>query len=130
MTKLAVFLVPLVVLAAVPWLILTRFVHTSPNPKPTAAISVSHTPSPSPSKSTSAAKGSYEVSNLTGAGSCLRIHSEPGTSTPVIDCLQAGVVLSSDGQTADADGRAWLHVHDSYKKKDGWAAGSYLKKVG
>jgi hypothetical protein len=40
------------------------------------------------------------------------------------------VQLTSDGQTAEADGRAWLHVHDPIKKLDGWAAGAYLRKVG
>jgi len=124
--KLAAFLVPLVVLAAVPWLILTRVVHTSPKPTPAPTVSVSSSATASPSSSTSAAKGRYEIANLK---SCLRIHDSPGTGTPWFDCLTPGVQLDSDGQTAETDGVAWLHVHDPFKKKDGWAAGTYLRKV-
>lgn len=125
LTKLVAFIVPIAVLAAVPWFILTRVVHTSP-PKPAPSVTVSHTPSTSASPSTSAAKGRYEIANLK---TCLRIHDAPGTTTTWFDCLTPGVQLDSDGQTAETDGIAWLHVHDPFKKKDGWAAGTYLRKV-
>lgn len=129
-TKAVAFLVPLIVLAAVPWILVAKFFkNTTTVPTPVVSAS-SPSPSPSVSLSPSAApgRGTYEVTGLQGE-SCLRIHTAPGTGTPVIDCLQAGIRVTSDGRNAEADGLPWLHVHDPVIKKDGWAASTYLRKV-
>jgi hypothetical protein len=131
LTKAVAVLVPLVVLAAVPWILVTKFLKDSAAPEPTVSASPSAAPpaSASPSPSVAAGKGTYEITGLEGA-SCLRIHSAPGTGTPVIDCLQAGIQVTSDGRSAEANGLPWLRVHDPIVKKDGWAAATYLRKVG
>jgi hypothetical protein len=126
-TKAVAFLVPLVILAAVPWVLLTK-VFKTPERAPSPVVERTHSPPPSASPTTNPAKGTYEVSGLHGA-SCLRIHVRPGTGTAVIDCLQTGLQVTSDGQTAKADSYPWLHVHDPIKRADGWAAATYLKKV-
>jgi hypothetical protein len=131
-TKAVAVLVPLIILAAVPWILVTRFLKDTTVKEPavaSASPSPSASASPSPSPSVAAGKGTYVVTGLEGA-SCLRIHSAPGTGTPVIDCLQAGIEVTSDGQNAEANGLPWLHVHDPIVNKDGWAAATYLRKAG
>jgi hypothetical protein len=132
LTKAIAVLAPLIILAAVPWILVTRFLKESATrPEPTVSASPTPSASPSPSESASPAlgKGTYVVSGLQGAA-CLRIHTTPGTGTPIVDCLQAGIEVTSDGQSAEADGLPWLRIHDPIVRKDGWAASTYLRKVG
>lgn len=127
LTKAVAFLVPLIVLAVVPWLLLTRFMRTTPpTPKPSPSVTVSTTASASPSPSPVLGKGTYQV---TGLSACLRVHATPGTGTEIIDCLQPGIQVTSDGLTGEADGLMWLYIHDPIINKNGWAASQYLTKL-
>jgi hypothetical protein len=127
--KLTAFLVAAAVVAVVPWFLFTRVI-TDRGP---AGVPGSPTPSPSPTASASPtptslpAAGTYEV---VGTTKCLRVRIEPGTDQEVIDCLGPGVHVTSDGRVEEADGFTWLHVHDPLRNVDGWAADTYLKKVG
>lgn len=113
------------VVVAIPWFFLTRTpapkVSSTPSPTPRPPASPSVSPSPV------VVPGTYEV---TGVKNCLRVHSGPGLATPVIDCIGAGIQVTSDGITRSKDGYRWLHIHDPVAKTDGWAADAYLKHVG
>lgn len=109
--------------AGLPWYFLTRTnpsVTVQPPPTATASPSPTSTASPTPVSAT------YEVADV---GVCLRIREEPGRNQPVLDCVNAGVRLKSDGQTREADGLLWRRVFDRFKKSWGWAADQYLKPV-
>ncbi|MCA1834479.1 MAG: hypothetical protein ABR548_00135 [Actinomycetota bacterium] len=123
LTATVAFLAVASVVAAVPWFFLTR---TSAPTSPLKATRPPQTASPSPSPTPSLSPGTYEVAGLT---TCLRVHIEPGDGEKVLDCLGAGVHVSSDGEIREAEGRQWLHIHDPIAKVDGWAAAAYLKEV-
>ena len=126
-TKALAFLVPLLVLAAVPWFMLRNLANKDKTvAKPTVTVSASSSASASPSVSPGLSKGTYTV---VGLDSCLRMRIEPGTGKQVIACLAKGSTVSSDGESEKKDGITWLHVHDPVRKVDGWASVEYLKKT-
>jgi hypothetical protein len=119
------FLAVASVVVAVPWYFLTRTGTSQPTASPTArATSASPSPSPSPSAFPA---GTYEVA---GVDHCANVRSAPGVSSPQIDCLTAGVRVTSDGKTEDLGGFTWVHVNDPFKKgAEAWMASLYLKRV-
>ena len=64
-----------------------------------------------------------------GVDNCVRLRATPGTTGELLDCLQPGTRLESDGQTQEASGLLWRHVHFARRNLDGWIADRYLKPV-
>jgi hypothetical protein len=109
--------------AGLPWYFLTRGgsdpqVQSSPSPSGSA--------SPTPTPTTTLSAATYEVF---GVEACLNLRAAPSTSSERLDCLLKGIRLSSDGQTQQAGGLLWRHVHYAKRNLDGWVADRYLKPV-
>lgn len=117
------FLLVAAVVVAVPWYFLTRTDGPAGKASPSPSAS-SASPSSSPSPAFPA--GTYEV---TGVEKCANVRAEPGVTSKQLDCLTAGVRVTSDGKTEDFGGFVWLHIHDPFAKVDGWMASQYLRKV-
>lgn len=119
------FFVAAAIVVAVPWYFLARPAEEpprgTPSPSPSPSPSVSASPSPPP------VAGTYEVTGVDGE--CLRVRVAPGLTKELLDCIGAGVLVTSDGKTAEADGRTWLHIRDPFANADGWAAAEFLRKV-
>jgi hypothetical protein len=110
--------------AGLPWYFLTKT-----DKKPIVSSTPSGSPSPSASSTASpaATPGTYEVF---GVENCLRIREKPSARAPIVDCINSGVRVESDGVVQEAEGRLWRHVRDPFKeKKYGWSADQYLKLV-
>ncbi|MGH2794057.1 MAG: hypothetical protein ACRDKG_07100, partial [Actinomycetota bacterium] len=84
--------------------------------------SASPTPTPSPTQSAA----TYEVF---GVENCVNLRGTPGTTGERLDCLVPGIRLESDGQTQEASGLLWRHVHYPRRNLSGWIADRYLKPV-
>jgi hypothetical protein len=116
----AVHVAALVLVAAAgagAWLVLARGGGEGASP-PRAAPGV-----PQPGPSATPARVSFVVS---GVDSCLRMRVRPSTRAPILDCLQPGVRLLSDGRHATREGRVWRHVYDHLRKRWAWGAAEFL----
>ena len=109
--------------AGLPWYFFTQ-IGDDPTVQGTAPPtgSASETPTPSPTQSAA----TYEVF---GVDNCVRLRATPGTTGELLDCLQPGTRLDSDGQTQEASGLLWRHVHFARRNLEGWIADRYLKPV-
>lgn len=101
----------------VAWLVLSRG-GGEPARAPRAAPRA-----PQPGPTVTPARVFYVVS---GVDSCLRMRVRPSTRAPVLDCLQSGVRVLSDGRHATREGRVWRHVYDHLRKRWAWAASEFL----
>jgi hypothetical protein len=109
--------------AGLPWYFFTQ-TDDDPtiqgSPAPTGSASATPTPSPTQSAAT------YEVF---GVEACVNLRAQPGTTGERLDCLVPGIRLESDGQTQEASGLLWRHVHYARRNVDGWIADRYLRPV-
>lgn len=109
--------------AGLPWYFFARS-DSKPEVQSTAAPTGSASPTPTPSPTQSAA--TYEVF---GVENCVNLRGTPGTTGERLDCLVPGIRLESDGQTQEASGLLWRHVHYPRRNLTGWIADRYLKPV-
>lgn len=121
------FVVAATALIGAPWWFLTRGPSEdflNPTKPPPGAVRPMPTAKGTPTVAAEA--GRYLVSSK---GACVRIRQHPTLDGEILDCLQSGIEVTSDGQTASADGYDWIRVRDPIARVWGWTARDFLKKV-
>lgn len=130
--RVAAVAVAAVVAVVVPWLVFTRVGDSGParpHPAPTAAPTASPPAAPPGADASAAPRSDAGTYEIVGDVACVRVRIFPGTDSEILNCIKPGVRVESDGKIVEADGFAWLHVEDPFRKIDGWIATKYVKRV-